>query len=100
MITHRHRRKTPRPRQRFGALAERQFRCLWIGQTASSLGDRVTPIALAFAVLALHGSPSDLGLIIAAQTVPLAGFLLVGGVWADRLNRRRVMLTCDLIRAL
>ena len=82
------------------ALAELQFRRLWIGQAASCLGDRIAPIALAFAVLHWHGSASDLGVVIAAQTVPLAGFLLVGGVWADRLDRRRVMLTCDLVRAL
>jgi len=84
---------------RWGALAEPQFRLLWIGQAVSTLGDRITPIAMAFAVLALHGSATDVGIVIAAGTIPLAGLLLVGGVWADRLDRRRVMLTSDLVRA-
>lgn len=84
---------------RWGALAEQQFRLLWIGQAVSAVGDRITPIALAFAVLSIHGSAGDLGLVIAAGTIPLAVLLLVGGVWADRLDRRRVMLVSDLIRA-
>ena len=59
----------------------------------------MTPVALAFAVLGLGGSATDLGLVVAAGTVPLALLLLVGGVWADRLDRRRVMLVCDAVRA-
>ena len=41
---------------RWGPLAERQFRLLWIGQAVSAIGDRITPVALAFAVLSLNGS--------------------------------------------
>lgn len=63
------------------------------------MGDRIVSVALAFAVLDLTGSVKDLGLVLAAQSVPLVMFLLVGGVWSDRLPRRAVMLSSDLIRA-
>ena len=59
----------------------------------------MAPIALAFAVITLTGSPSDLGLVLSAYMLAHLVFLLVGGVWADRLPRRLVMLTCDAIRA-
>jgi MFS family permease len=81
-----------------GPLAERPFRILWAGQAVSALGNQVVPIALAFAVLDLTGSASDLGLVLAAAFVPRLLFLLVGGVWADRLPRTRVMLTADAVR--
>ena len=83
----------------FGALRERQFRLLWLGQATSTLGDGLVPVALAFAVIkTLDGSATELGLVLAAETVPLVLFVLVGGVWADRLPRQMVMLASDVIR--
>jgi MFS family permease len=81
-----------------GALQEREFRLFFTGQMVSLLGDAVTPFALAWAVLDLTGSARDLGFVIAAKTAPLVIFLLVGGVFADRLPRRAVMLTADVAR--
>jgi MFS family permease len=81
-----------------GALQEREFRLFFTGQLVSLLGDAVTPFALAWAVLDLTGSARDLGFVLAAKTVPLVIFLLVGGVFADRLSRRAVMLTADVAR--
>ena len=86
--------------ERLGPLAERPFRLLWIGQTTSALGDALMGVALAFAVLDLGGSASDLGLVFAARTVSSVAFVLAGGVWADRLPRRAVMLVADAVRAL
>jgi MFS family permease len=83
-----------------GVLREGPFRLLLAARAISSLGDRLVPVALAFAVLDLTGSVTDLGLIIAAQTTPLIILVLVGGVWADRLPRQLVMLGSDSIRAL
>ena len=83
---------------RFDALKERPFRLLFIGQAVSLLGDGMVGVALAFAVLEETGSASDLGIVLAARTIPLVAFLLVGGVWADRLPRRALMVTTDLIR--
>jgi MFS family permease len=87
-------------RERAGALAERPFRLLWLGQTSSAIGDALVPVALAFAVFQIGGGASGLGLVLASFTLARAGFILVGGVWADRLPRRFVMLACDAIRAL
>jgi MFS family permease len=84
---------------RGGAWGQRPFRLFFFGQGISAVGDRIVSVALAFAVLDLTGSVKDLGLVLAAQTVPLVLFLLVGGVWSDRLPRRAVMLTSDLVRA-
>jgi len=86
------------PRILLGALQEREFRLFFTGQLVSLLGDAVTPFALAWAVLDLTGSARDLGFVIAAKTAPLVIFLLVGGVFADRLPRRGVMLTADVLR--
>jgi hypothetical protein len=82
----------------FDALRERQFRLLFTGQIVSLLGDAITGVALAFAVLDLTGSATDLGYVFAAKTIPLVTFLLVGGVFADRLPRRAVMLVADVTR--
>lgn len=86
-------------RESLGALREREFRLLFTGQLISLLGDGFTAIALAFAVLDATGSARDLGFVFAARTVPLVLFLLVGGVFADRLSRRTVMLVADGVRA-
>jgi MFS family permease len=83
----------------FGALRERPFRLLWIAQATSAVGDAMTPVALVFAVLHSTGSAGDLGIVLAAFTLSHAVFILAGGVWGDRLERRLVMLACDLIRA-
>lgn len=77
---------------------ERPFRLLFAGRAVSSFGDALVPVALTFAVLHLTGSLSDLGIVLAAQTVPLVLFVLLGGVWADRLPRQKVMLASDLVR--
>ena len=81
------------------ALQHRDFRLLFSGQAISVVGDALFPVALAFAVLELSGSPSSLGLVLAAQALPLAGFSLVGGVVGDRVSRQRLMLASDLGRA-
>ncbi len=55
-------------------------------------------VALALFVVAKTGSATDLGLVLAAHALSLVAFLLIGGVWADRLPRHRVMLATDLVR--
>ncbi|MDH4334158.1 MAG: MFS transporter [Chloroflexota bacterium] len=88
-----------RLRESADALSERNFRLLWLGQTGSTFGDGLTFVAIAFAVIGLGGSATDLGLVFAAYSLPNVVFLLAGGVWADRLPRNLVMLTSDGIRA-
>jgi predicted MFS family arabinose efflux permease len=79
-------------------LQHADFRRLWLAQSASVVGDRIVTVALALFVIDLTGSPTDLGLVLAAHAMPLVGFLLIGGVWADRLPRHRVMIATDLAR--
>ena len=55
------------------------FRLLLAGRTISSLGNAIAPIALAFAVLDLTGSASDLGLVVGTRTLVNVLFLLFGG---------------------
>ncbi len=81
------------------ALAERDFRLLWLGQTGSAFGDALVGVALAFAVLEVGGTAADLGIVFAAFSVPRVLLTLAGGVWSDRLPRQRVMVACDLVRA-
>lgn len=56
-------------------------------------------IALAFAVLRIGGTATELGLVLAVGLVSRVAFYLIGGVWADRLPRQLVMLASDLVRA-
>ena len=79
-------------------LRHREFRLLWTAQSLSVLGDQIITVALALFVTELTGSVTDLGLVLAAHTLPLVGFILIGGVWADRLPRHRVVVVTDLAR--
>lgn len=82
------------------ALATRAFAWFWLGQTVSSLGDGAFTTALAVAVYQLTGSSLAMGLFLMAQIVPELMFTLFGGVAADRLPRRLVLLGADSGRAL
>jgi MFS family permease len=84
--------------QQLRVLRHRDFRYLWLAQSASVIGDRIVVVALALFVIKLTGSATDLGLVLAASSLPLVAFLLLGGVWADRLPRHRVMVATDLVR--
>src|SRR2546423_2198373 len=77
------------------ALSERDFRLLFAARTISFFGTNLAPIAVAFAVLDLTGSATDVGLAFAAWTLAQISTLLVGGVVADRLPRRLVMVGSD-----
>jgi MFS family permease len=82
-------------------LRQRDFRLLYAGQAISVVGDSLFFVALPFAVLDdLNGSASDVGLVLAAQTLPFAVFVLAAGVWADRLPRQKLIITSDIVRAL
>jgi MFS family permease len=84
---------------RTSVLRHRDFKLLFWGQTASNFGSNAVAVAMAIYITRRTGSPTDLGLILAAQTVPFVLLLLFGGVWADRLPRHRVMIGSDLVRA-
>lgn len=83
---------------RRGVLGERNFRLFLLGYTTSLVGSAMVPIALTFAVLNEGRSTSDVGYVLAAETVPLVALLLVGGVLADRFARRATMVVADVFR--
>lgn len=79
-------------------LRGRDFRLVFSAALVSLFGDGVVDVALAFAVLDLTGSATDLGIVLAARTIALVASLLFGGVVADRVGRRTVMISADLVR--
>jgi MFS family permease len=81
----------PRTSDRSGPLRHRSFRLLVVGVGSSSLGNAITPIALAFAVLDLGGSASDLGAVVAAFALAEVVTVLFGGVLGDRVPRQLMM---------
>jgi MFS family permease len=86
-------------RERLGALQERDFRLLFTATTITTLGDAVGAIALAFAVLDLHGgSATKLGLVLGVRSAFNASLVLVGGVVADRLPRNYVLVGASLVQ--
>ena len=80
-------------------LAIRDFALLWTGAAVSLLGDGVYIVAIAWQVYELSDTPTALSLIGVAWTLPMAAFLLVGGVISDRIDRRKIMIATDLVRA-
>lgn len=80
------------------ALRSRNFRLLWLSQSASVIGDALVIVAIGLYVTRLTGNPSDVGVVLAAYAVPLVLFVLVGGVVADRLPRQVVMVVADVVR--
>lgn len=81
------------------ALRERDFRVLLGAQWTSLLGDAMLLAALPFAVFAIGGSASHVGLAFAANALSLTALLLAGGVAGDRLAQRTVLIAADCVRA-
>ena len=82
----------------FSALADKDFRWFFTGYLTSQLGSAMAPVATAFAVLHTGVGPGGLGWVMAARIAPVVLLLLLGGVFADRLGGRRVMIASDLVR--
>ena len=89
----------PVARLRATVLGLRDFRLLWTGQTISAIGDQIFPIAVALKVVHGGGSEGDLGLVLLGRSVAMVLFLVIGGVYADRVSRTRVMIGADAFRA-
>jgi MFS family permease len=83
----------------FDLLSDRRFGWYFWGRLISTTGSTMAPIALTFAVLDLTDSASSLGIVLAARTIPLVVFILVGGVVADRLSRSTVIQLSHLLSA-
>lgn len=76
------------------------FRALALGRTVNGLGNSFAVVALAFAVLDITGSASDLGLVVGTRTLFNVIFLLFGGVLADRMPKHLLMVGSNVVAAL
>ena len=79
-------------------LANRDFRRLWGVTIFSSLGESIAQVALPLLVFAITGSGAMLGLVFAISTLPKIVLSPLAGLLADRVDRRRIVLGCDLAR--
>jgi MFS family permease len=77
----------------------RDFRLLACGRVTSQLGDQIQFLALPLLVVALTGSTAQAGIVLGAQTITSLAFGLLAGALADRWDRKRTMIACDLGRA-
>ncbi|MFD0200891.1 MULTISPECIES: MFS transporter [Saccharothrix] len=78
----------------------RDFRLVWTGQALSEFGNGVSQLAYPLLVLAITGSPAAAGALAAVRALPYLLLGLVAGALVDRWDRKRTMITCDLLRAL
>ena len=80
------------------AFTYRDFRVQWFGACTSSIGTWMQIVAQNWLVLSLTGSAFFLGLDAFLQQLPIILFTLIGGVFADRYDRRRTLLTSQYIQ--
>lgn len=81
-------------------LRESNFRWFFIGEMVNTAGSSMSGVAMAFATLGISDSAGALGLVIAAWTVPMVGFMLIGGALADRLPRALVLRSGNLLQGI
>ncbi len=80
------------------ALANRNFRFLWLGENISLLGDQFYAIALPWLIFQMTGSSLAFGTVLMVGGIPRALLMLVGGVLTDRFSPRAVMITSNFLR--
>jgi MFS family permease len=78
----------------------RDYLLVWAGQAVSEVGSQVSTVAYPLLVLALTHSPAKAGVVGLAATLPLPLLALPAGMLADHVDRKRLMIACDAIRAL
>jgi MFS family permease len=71
---------------------------VWTGSFISGTGDEITLLALPWLMLQITHSPFQLGIVAALQNLPFLLLTLIAGVYADRWDRRRIMLSADILR--
>jgi MFS family permease len=79
-------------------LRDRDFRLLWAGLAVSLVGDGLWLVAVAWQVIELGGGPIQLSIVTTAYATGLIGCVLLGGVVADRVSRKRIMLASDVVQ--
>ena len=89
----------PRPGP-FAVLRRRNFSLLWVGQLVSTMGTALAELAASILVYRLTGSAAAVGLMLIAAAGPSVVLGLIAGVYVDRLDRKKILVACDLIRAI
>jgi MFS family permease len=89
---------TARPGQRHPLWRQRDFGIFWAAQTLSVLGDSFALIALPLLVLQATGSVARMGLLTAVGGAAAAVAAVFAGAVVDRVDRRRLLIVCDLVR--
>jgi MFS transporter, DHA3 family, macrolide efflux protein len=89
----------PRPGP-FAVLRRRNFSLLWFGQLVSTMGTALAELAASILVYRLTGSAAAVGLMLIASAGPSVVLGLIAGVYVDRLDRKKILIACDLIRAI
>lgn len=84
---------------RGGLRGNRDFTLLWVGDVLSQLGSQATTLAMPLLVLVLTGSAADAGLVGFAKALGYPASALPAGALADRVDRRRLLIVCALVRA-
>jgi MFS family permease len=74
------------------------FKLFFTARSVAMLGDTMLPVALSAGLLSYGYSAGDIGLVMAASTACFAGFVVFGGVFADRFDARALMIGADLVR--
>jgi CRP-like cAMP-binding protein/sugar phosphate permease len=87
---------TPSP---FSVFRKRDFRLLWSAQLVSTIGTALTDLAAGILVFRVTGSALSVGLMFMAVSIPTLFVGLIAGVFVDRYDRRKIMVTADLLRA-
>src|SRR3954447_12690961 len=79
-------------------LQVRDYRLLVTAAAVSLLGDGFFNVALAWQVYSISNIPTALSFVGVAWTIPLVVFVLVGGAFSDRYDRRKLLIGADLLR--
>ena len=79
-------------------MSYKSFRRLWVSSLLVTIGGSAFPIALAVTILDAGGNATTLGVILGSRVLSSVLLALVGGVWADRLPRKFVMIGADVYR--
>lgn len=88
------------PRHRFGPPLPRNFRLLWGATALSNLGDGLRLVALPLLATTITDDPRLIAGVTVAERLPWLLFILPGGVWADRFDRRKLRVNLDIARAI
>ena len=83
-----------------GLFSYKDFRRIFLSSTIMTLGTGAFPMALAIVIIDSGGNATTLGLVLAAKVLSGTTFVLAGGVWADRLKRKHVMMGADFARGI